>query len=131
MTERRHSRGLDDAGSASVWVLTASVLVLLVAVVASARAATVVVRHRAESAADLAALAGAARIGVDGAICPAARAITAANDARLVSCRTRLTPDLRSGTIVVRVSVHVHLPFAGTRTVTASARAGRLVGSTR
>lgn len=125
----RRVRG--DRGSTSIWVLTASVLLLFVAVVGSVRAAAVVIRHRAESAADLAALAGAGRIGVDGDSCAAARSVAAANGARLVACRTDLAPDQRSGTVVTRVTLEVHLPLAGARSVVASARAGRLVGRAR
>ena len=120
-----------DRGSASIWVVSAIVLIVLVATVAAVRAAAVVVRHRAESAADLAALAAAAHIGVDDAMCPAAAAIATGNGARLLSCVARLAPDLRTGTVTTRVAITVTLPFAGTQQVTASARAGRLPGAPR
>lgn len=129
---RARLRGLDrDAGSATIWVLGAISLIVLVAAVTTIRVAAVVVRHRAESAADLAALAGAQRIGAGGGSCPAAAAIARRNGARLVACSTILAPDLRSGTVTARVSITVRLPLAGTQDVTASARAGRLAGARR
>jgi secretion/DNA translocation related TadE-like protein len=82
------SRG--DRGSATVLVLSlASVLVLLSAVTA-ALGAVAVTRHRAASAADLAALAAADRAldGV-GQACAAAARVTLAVAAELESCRLR------------------------------------------
>jgi Putative Flp pilus-assembly TadE/G-like len=55
---------------------------------AAGRGAAVIARHRAESAADLAALAGAGRIGIGGDPCAAAAAIAAG----LTSCEVRLGP---------------------------------------
>lgn len=115
-----------ETGSASIWVLSCAALLLVVATVGVLRAAAVVARHRAESAADLAALAAAARIGVTGSICPAAAAVAVRNGATLRSCTTSLAPDGRSGTVTARVSLRVSLPLVGTREVIASARAGRL-----
>jgi secretion/DNA translocation related TadE-like protein len=113
-------------GSASIWVLSCSALLLLVASVGVLRAAAIVARHRAESAADLAALAAAGRIGVTDSICPAAAAVAARNGATLRSCTPALAPDGRSGTVTTRVALRVSLPLVGTREVIASARAGRL-----
>jgi secretion/DNA translocation related TadE-like protein len=118
--------GRDDRGSASVWVLACSALVLLVAVAVSLRAGAVLARHRAESAADLAALAAAGRIGTADDVCEPAGPIARANGGALVRCRTRLAPDGRSGSVDVEVSVAVRLPGIGWRRATASARAGRL-----
>lgn len=115
-----------DAGSASIWVLSCAALLLVVAAAGVVRAAAVVARHRAESAADLAALAAAGRIGVSGSICPAAAAVAVANGARLRSCTPALAPDGRSGTVVTTVALPVALPVVGRREVIASARAGRL-----
>jgi secretion/DNA translocation related TadE-like protein len=108
-----------------VWVLACSALVLLIGVATSLRAAAVLARHRAESAADFAALAAAGRIGVGGDSCAAAAALAAANGAALVRCRPRLGPDGRSGIVDVSVSLAVRLPVLGAARVTATARAGR------
>ena len=115
-----------DAGSASIWVLSCAALLLVVAAAGVVRAAALVARHRAESAADLAALAAAGRIGVSESICPAAAAVAAANGARMRSCTPALAPDGRSGSVVTTVGLSVSLPIVGRREVVASARAGRL-----
>jgi secretion/DNA translocation related TadE-like protein len=122
-----------DRGSASVWVLACSALVLLIGVATSLRTAAVLARHRAESAADFAALAAADRIGVGNDSCAAAAALAAANGAALVRCRTALGPDGRTGTVDVWVSLAVRLPVLGVERVVATARAGRLAaeGSSR
>jgi secretion/DNA translocation related TadE-like protein len=115
-----------DGGSASVWVLACSALVLLIGVATSLRTAAVLARHRAESAADFAALAAAGRIGIGGDSCGAAAALAAANGAALVRCRAKLGPDGRIGTVDVAVSLPVRLPVLGIERVIATARAGRL-----
>lgn len=123
----RRSRG--ERGSATIWVLTGGALVLAVALVAIVRTSAVLARHRAETAADLAALAAANGIGVDAsapAMCRRAARIADLNGARLLDCRTLLDATGRSGTVTVRVAVTVRLAGVGTRSVTASARAGRL-----
>jgi secretion/DNA translocation related TadE-like protein len=114
------------AGSASIWVLSCAALLLVVATAGVLAADAVLARHRAESAADLAALAAAGRIGLDPDVCPAAAAVAASNGAALRSCSAALAPDGRSGTVTARVSVRVSLPLVGARQVIASARAGRL-----
>jgi secretion/DNA translocation related TadE-like protein len=115
-----------DCGSASVWVLACSALVLLIGVATSMRTSAVLARHRAESAADFAALAAAGRIGLGGDGCAAAAALAAANGATLVSCRAELGPDGRTGTVDVSVSLAVRLPVLGAERVIVTARAGRL-----
>ncbi|MDD7941713.1 flp pilus-assembly TadE/G-like family protein [Actinomycetospora lutea] len=80
-------RAVDDAGSATVLAAAAvGVLVCLLGLGLQVGAATLA-RHRAESAADLAALAGA-REAVRGAdvACERSREIAAGNGARLVDC---------------------------------------------
>jgi secretion/DNA translocation related TadE-like protein len=114
-----------ERGSASVWVLACAALVFAVTAIGVFRAGAVLARHRAEAAADLAALAAAGQIGVSGRACPAARRIAAANGARVRSCSAAMSPDGRSGTVRVRVAISVHLPLVGTRNAVASARAGR------
>ena len=114
-----------ERGSATIWVLACCALVMLVGFLGVARTQAVLARHRADAAADLAALAGAGRIGVGGDVCGVASALAAANGAAVGSCAVRLAADGRSGTVRVQVAITVHLPIAGTRTVIASARAGR------
>ncbi len=115
-----------DRGAASVWVLVCSALVLLMGIAVSLRTSAVLARHRAGSAADLAALAAAGAIGLADDVCAQAVPIARANGGVLVGCHAALAGDGRSGTVDVRVSVAVELPGAGSSTATASARAGRL-----
>lgn len=115
-----------DRGSAAIWVLAGCALLLSVGWAGVLRTEAVLARHRAESAADLAALAAAGRIGVGPDECAAARSIAAANGAAVSRCSLDLASDGRSGTVVVRVRAGVRFPVVGARTVTASARAGRL-----
>ena len=122
----RHADPVDDEGSATVWVAACCAVVLVIATVVVLRTMAVLARHRAESGADLAALAAAGQIGVSGGGCKAAGRIAARNGARLRSCRLVLDRSGRSGTVVVRVSLAVRLPVLGNQEVVASARAGRL-----
>lgn len=114
-----------ERGSASIWVLAVASLLLVIAGVVTVRGLAVLARHRAESAADLAALAAAARIGFGGAPCAAAGPIAAANGAALRSCSASVAADGRVGEVFVRVVLAVRLPGVGAREVVASARAGR------
>jgi secretion/DNA translocation related TadE-like protein len=123
------SSAADDRGSASLWVLAGGVLVLLVAFVAVARGSAVLARERAEAAADLAALAAADGIGVDGStasLCHRAAGIARQNGARVRSCSVRLGADGRTGTVDVTVTVGARLAGVGDVQVSASSRAGRL-----
>jgi secretion/DNA translocation related TadE-like protein len=88
-----------ERGSASAYAVIAAAALLLVALVITEAAALVAVRHRAASAADLAALAGsqASVAGHDG--CAAAERAARRNDARLVSCRM----DFDVATVTARV----------------------------
>jgi secretion/DNA translocation related TadE-like protein len=119
------SRGRDD-GSATLWVLGCVPVLLLVVLAAVLRGAAVTGRHAAETAADLAALAAAGRIGTSAAPCPAARRWADANGAHLVGCTTTLDADGRSGTVEVSIMRPVRLPVLGVRQVAARARAARL-----
>lgn len=98
-----------DDGSASIWLLTLAMVMWVAAVGAVAMTAAVADRHRAASAADLAALAGARAAAVEpagatgGLACAAVRAVAAANQASVLSCAT-------SGAIV---DVVVAVPTAG------------------
>jgi secretion/DNA translocation related TadE-like protein len=118
--------GRADRGSASVWLVVAGALLVAVALVASSRTLGVLARHRAEAAADLAAVAAAAEIGVGPDPCGAATRIAQANHARLLSCRPALAADGRSGQVEVHVRAEIDLPLVGSRAVLAHARAARL-----
>lgn len=117
-----------DRGSATVWVVACCALVVLLGGVLSLRSVAVLARHRAETAADLAALAGAGRIGIGTDICAAARRVAARNGGRLRRCSVQLAPDGRSGTVTTTVLLRVRLPLVGAGSVSASARAARLPG---
>lgn len=110
-----------ERGSGSVLVLglVAAVVVgvLLLAVLGGAVAA----RHRAQTAADLAALA-AAEVSLgrrSGEPCTAARAVAVANGGRLVRCEAH-----EDGSVLVTVTVAPAGPVARLGTAKASARAG-------
>jgi secretion/DNA translocation related TadE-like protein len=126
MTARRAA----ERGSASVWVVVAGLLVLLAASVVVARTEAVLARHRADVAADLAALAAAGEIGLrpPQELCSRAATVAAADGARITSCTADLSADGRSGTVLVTVAVAVSLPFVGRQQAPASARAARLPG---
>lgn len=76
----------DDRGAATVLVLAMAGMLMFVLVGLSAATGLVTAQRRAQAAADLAALAGAAALprGVDG--CGEAARISAANGAALVAC---------------------------------------------
>lgn len=99
---------------------------MFVAAVGTVRELAVLARHRAESAADLAALAAAGRIGLGTDGCAVAARLALRDGVVLRSCQLALAADGRSGTVAVRVALAVRLPLVGSRTVDASARAGRL-----
>ena len=108
----------DERGSASLLVVTAAGVLVLVALALAAVAGMVGAHRTAQSAADLAALAGAGAVahGRDG--CAAAGSLAAANGATLVSCEVEADD--------VRVEVRVRGPeWRGSgRDFTATARAG-------
>jgi secretion/DNA translocation related TadE-like protein len=114
-----------DRGSATIWVLACCALVMAVAYAAILRTTAVLARHRAETAADVAALAAAGQIGHDHDLCAAASRVAAENHAAVLACTTAVDAGGRSGTVRVMVATTVHLPVVGARQVTATARAGR------
>lgn len=110
----------DDRGSATVWVLALSGVLLSLGAAAVVVLTAVAARHQAEAAADLAALA-AAGSAVSGSAdpCAAAASIASANRAVLQAC------SVDAGDVVqVRVGVRVTLASLGVRWAHASARAG-------
>jgi secretion/DNA translocation related TadE-like protein len=108
-----------DRGSGTVWVLAAGLVLLLAGLAGAAVGAAHVARHRAQTAADLAALAGAAHAieGSDPA-CARAAEIAAANGARVATCHL----DGLDLTVTVEVSPPAVVGVG--RPATATARAG-------
>lgn len=114
----------DDAGSGTVWVLVLMALLGTVCVVVLGLGGVTAARHRTATAADLAALAAAARLPLDpDAACPAARRVAEAHGARLVSCRS---PDGLVAEVVVAVDLApaLHRRWSRLPPLTVSARAG-------
>ncbi|GAA4388810.1 hypothetical protein GCM10023147_14770 [Tsukamurella soli] len=93
---------------------------LTVAVMITDVAAAVAARHRAQAAADLAALAAAARVVDADAACVAATRIASANGGRLRDCGTEGLE------VVVRVEVDARFALFASSTAAAAARAGPL-----
>src|SRR4051794_35229228 len=110
----------DDRGSATVWVLALAGLLAACGAAVVVVGAAVVARHRATTAADLAALAGAGRAVVGEAdACADAGRIAHANGAVVDSCTVR-----PGGVVEVRLHVEVRLGSLGSRAADARARAG-------
>jgi secretion/DNA translocation related TadE-like protein len=109
-----------DSGVATIWGVTAIAVLMLLTVFAVDLGAAEVARHRAEAAADLAALAGAAH-AVDGeqTACAYSDRVVAAMHARLSSCRAA-----PGWTILVETRTKVALPPLVGAWATARARAG-------
>jgi secretion/DNA translocation related TadE-like protein len=109
-----------ERGSATVWVLALSGVLAAIGMAAVLVGAAVVARHRATSAADLAALAaaGQAVLGRPGA-CASAAEVAEANSAELTACTVG-----DDAVVEVRVSVPVRLGRLGVHEATGRARAG-------
>jgi secretion/DNA translocation related TadE-like protein len=76
-----------DAGSATLWVVTAMAVVLGVAAASGSVGVVTVERHRADAAADAAALAAAGHVVAGpGSACAAAAAIARTDGAALTRC---------------------------------------------
>ncbi|MEX5719419.1 Rv3654c family TadE-like protein [Geodermatophilus maliterrae] len=112
--------GERERGSATVWAVALAGVLAAVGLAAVLVGAAVVARHRAGSAADLAALAAASRAVVgDPAACTTADEVAQVNGAGLTACT------VGDGAVVeVSVEVGVRLGPLGTRRATATARAG-------
>jgi secretion/DNA translocation related TadE-like protein len=115
MTLRRYS----DRGVATVWASSAVAVLIGVLAAALDLAGVVAGRHRAEAAADLAALAavGAAPRGT-AAACGRAADVASRTGGRLVLCR------LQGWEAIVEVEATLRLSLVGTATVRGRARAG-------
>ncbi|PRY43166.1 secretion/DNA translocation related TadE-like protein [Geodermatophilus tzadiensis] len=109
-----------ERGSATVWTVALAGVLAAIGLAAVLVGAAVVARHRAGSAADLAALAAASRaVAGDPAACDTAGEVARANGAALTACT------VGDGAVVeVDVAVTVPLGPLGTRTARALARAG-------
>lgn len=111
----RSVRRVSQHGSATVYVLAVVVLLMAVALGAAGFAGLATAKHRATTAADLAALA-AASAAVGG--CAVAATTAERNGARLTDC-------VRAGAdVTVAVVVVARAPFGLRPTVRARARAG-------
>lgn len=107
-----------DDGVATVLGAMMVAAIIAVAVMVVDVGAAVSARHRAQSAADLAALAGAASaIDVDAA-CAAAGRLAQANSASLIAC------GVDGFEVTVQVTVPVSLAVFGSDDAVATARAG-------
>ena len=108
-----------DRGSATVWLAGLAALIGLVTLVALVHGSAVITRHKAATAADLAALAAAARVP-DGAAaaCATAKEIAARNGGSLARCA------LSGDDVEIEVTRPVVLGSLGSWLATASARAG-------
>lgn len=111
--------GARDGGLATVWA-AAVVAVLMVLLVGGLHlGAAILARHRAESAADLAALAGAQHSAEGERVaCGSATAVADADGSSMVRCRQV------GWDVLVDVQVPVPVPILGAETATARARAG-------
>lgn len=116
----------DENGSSTVLVLGCLALLVVLASALTIATCAVLVRHRVEGAADLAALAAAKSIGEAGDPCAAAKSAASANGATVTACHTDLDPSGRSGSVSVQVQRPVNLPIAGAATVSGRAKAARL-----
>ncbi len=108
-----------DRGAASIFVLALGLVLVAAGIAGAAVGAARVGRHQARTAADLGALAGAARAVEGSAVaCERADRLAYANRARMTFCR------LDGFEIVIEVQVTV-TPLPGlTRYASAAARAG-------
>lgn len=113
------SRGCRDRGAATLWVLAIGLVFVVAGLAGAAVGAARVAKHQARTAADLGALAGAARV-IEGeeVACGRAAELVRRNGARLTSCV------IDGLDVIVAVEVRV-TPVPGvTRTAREEARAG-------
>lgn len=107
-------------GSATIWTVGLMALVFAVAAAVVFAGMARVARHRAQSAADLSALAAARLAFADpGRSCVRASSLATDNEARVTRC------SLGDGGIAdIEVTMEVSLPLRGPVVITARARAG-------
>ena len=108
-----------ERGSATLVAVAMMAVLMAITLGGTVFGSAVVARHRAQSAADLAALAAAGRIGSGSqSACALATAVAAANGSAVTGC----TADELD--VIVTVEVPVALGRLGTGTARAVARAG-------
>jgi secretion/DNA translocation related TadE-like protein len=93
-----------DGGAAGLLTVGAAAAVLAVSVTALAWGGVLVARHRADRAADIAALGGAATLQTGGDACSVAARLAAAQGARVTACR------VIDATVLLEVAVDVAGP---------------------
>ncbi|MGI8870638.1 MAG: Rv3654c family TadE-like protein [Mycobacteriales bacterium] len=100
--ETARGRRPSDDGSGTIWVLAITLIVVVCGLIGMYRGLAVVARHRAEAAADFAALAAAGSV-IEGesVACGRAATIAAANGARVLSCRIDGTDAFVSAAVAV------------------------------
>lgn len=114
--------GCPDTGSASIWTLAVSVVVLMVGCAAMELTGAVAARHQAEAAADLAALAAASTMRDGGNGCAAAARVAVANHAWESACS--VADDASVSVTVVVVLPSALMRWARVGVVEATSRAG-------
>ncbi|GAA4056580.1 Rv3654c family TadE-like protein [Nonomuraea soli] len=108
-----------DRGSATLWSVALMALLMIAATAITTVGAAHVARHRAQTSADLSALAAAKLAIADpDEACRAAKRIAEANRAALTNCA------LAAEMVDVDTAVRITLPAIGERIITAHARAG-------
>ncbi|WP_431901545.1 Rv3654c family TadE-like protein [Nonomuraea sp. bgisy101] len=113
-----------ERGSATLWCVALSAVLFTVAMAFALVGMVRVAHHRAQSAADLSALAAARwALASPEKACAQASRLAARNGAELVRCA------LTEATVDVTVSVGLSLPGVGERTVHARARAGPAIAT--
>jgi len=118
-TGRPAERSHADDGVATVWAAIAVAALVAVLSAMLGLVAAIGGRHRAEAAADLAALAAAGQaVRGEAVACGRAAGVATGTGARLVRCR------VGGGEAVVEVEVALHLALLGGVTARARARAG-------
>ncbi|MFF5209990.1 Rv3654c family TadE-like protein [Streptosporangium sp. NPDC000396] len=120
---RRECRGWwerGERGSATIWAVGVVGLIFAVGTAIMVAGTVRVARHRAQSAADLSALAAARLAFADpNRGCVEASSLAEGNKAKLTRCSID-----GDGIAEVQVAVELSLPVAGSRTIIANARAG-------
>ncbi|MGH3909769.1 MAG: Rv3654c family TadE-like protein [Pseudonocardiaceae bacterium] len=111
--------GTDDRGMATVWAAGVIAVLMILTVFGLHLGGVILARHHAESAADLAALAGAgSAVAGEGYACARARQVTDRMRVRLASCSAR------GWDVLVQVAAHPGGPAGRLGEATARARAG-------
>jgi secretion/DNA translocation related TadE-like protein len=115
-----------DRGSATVFAAAISLVLVMAATAAVLVVAVVLAGHRARSAADLAALAGATAELGGGDACQAARANARTNDAEVTTCQ--VNGEMSSFVVAVSVTVPTGLRSPLPVAVGVQAHAGNVAG---